>query len=164
MPILESTGEEPPPSRAADPGPDSAVSAGSVPEAVGEPTPEPMPGPMDTPTPEPADIPTPTPADLSEGTATEPHPPPDPTLPPAGEMTAREYAYRVCAVEAGWRSSIGARLGDPDAILAVIAAAETVETDPATDPIGDQCIVRGITGGKRGTRGNAGDSGSTSGG
>ena len=49
------------------------------------------------------------------------------------ELTAQEYAYRVCAVEAGWRSSISARLGDPEAILAVIAASETVETDPATD-------------------------------
>ena len=49
------------------------------------------------------------------------------------ELTAQEYAYRVCAVEAGWRSSISARLGDPEAVLAVIAASETVETDPATD-------------------------------
>ena len=39
----------------------------------------------------------------------------------------------MCAVEADWRSSISARLGDPEAILAVIAASETVETDPATD-------------------------------
>ena len=49
------------------------------------------------------------------------------------ELTAQEYAYRVCAVEAGWRSSISTRLGDPEAALAVIAASETVETDPATD-------------------------------
>lgn len=49
------------------------------------------------------------------------------------DLTAQEYAYRVCAVEAGWRSSISARLGDPEATLAVIAASETVETDPTTD-------------------------------
>ena len=131
---------EPPPSAAADPGSDSAVSPGSLPEAAGEPTPEP------------AETAIPTLGDTSEGTATEPHPP------PAGEMTAREYAHRVCAVEAGWRSSVSGHGGDTETTLAAIAAAETV----GHGPIGGQCIVRGFTGGGRGAGGDARDGASYS--